>query len=118
MLEIVNEGRSSGCVVMPRINKNHGNLKSQGQVSCGNKFGEPLIQGYTKTFGMRLTNGELREWLKPIMFSAGSGQISHRHIMKGKLDVGILVVKVEAPTYRITTMIFLCREEFLPLLPW
>lgn len=34
-----------------------------------------LNQGYTRTFGMRLQNGERREWLKPIMFSAGIGQV-------------------------------------------
>lgn len=32
-------------------------------------------QGYTRTFGMRLPSGERREWLKPIMFSAGIGQV-------------------------------------------
>jgi len=33
------------------------------------------VQGYTRTFGMRLPSGERREWLKPIMFSAGIGQV-------------------------------------------
>lgn len=32
-------------------------------------------QGYTRSFGMRLPSGERREWLKPIMFSAGIGQV-------------------------------------------
>jgi phosphoribosylformylglycinamidine synthase len=48
---------------------------SNGASDYGNKFGEPLIQGYTRTFGMRLPSGERREWLKPIMFSAGIGQV-------------------------------------------
>lgn len=41
---------------------------SDGASDYGNKFGEPVVAGYTRTFGMRLPNGERREWLKPIMF--------------------------------------------------
>lgn len=74
---------------------------SDGASDYGNKFGEPLIQGYTRTFGMRLPNGERREWLKPIMFSGGIGQIDHTHIEKGEPEVGMLVVKIGGPAYRI-----------------
>ncbi|KAJ0977184.1 hypothetical protein J5N97_012658 [Dioscorea zingiberensis] len=74
---------------------------SNGASDYGNKFGEPLIQGFTRTFGMRLPNGERREWLKPIMFSGGIGQIDHSHIEKGEPDVGMLVVKIGGPAYRI-----------------
>ncbi|KMT18055.1 hypothetical protein BVRB_2g032480 [Beta vulgaris subsp. vulgaris] len=74
---------------------------SNGASDYGNKFGEPLIQGYTRTFGMRLPNGERREWLKPIMFSAGIGQIDHIHITKGEPEIGMLVVKIGGPAYRI-----------------
>lgn len=74
---------------------------SNGASDYGNKFGEPMIQGYLRTFGMRLSNGERREWLKPIMFSAGIGQIDHSHITKGEPDIGMLVVKLGGPAYRI-----------------
>lgn len=74
---------------------------SNGASDYGNKFGEPLIQGYTRTFGMRLPCGERREWLKPIMFSGGIGQIDHTHISKGEADLGMLVVKIGGPAYRI-----------------
>ncbi|XP_024023484.1 probable phosphoribosylformylglycinamidine synthase, chloroplastic/mitochondrial [Morus notabilis] len=74
---------------------------SNGASDYGNKFGEPLIQGYTRTFGMRLPSGERREWLKPIMFSGGIGQIDHSHISKGEPDIGMLVVKIGGPAYRI-----------------
>ncbi|ONK57165.1 uncharacterized protein A4U43_C10F17270 [Asparagus officinalis] len=74
---------------------------SDGASDYGNKFGEPLIQGYTRTFGLRLPNGERREWLKPIMFSGGIGQIDHAHIKKGEPEVGMLVVKIGGPAYRI-----------------
>ncbi|KAG6475677.1 hypothetical protein ZIOFF_064906 [Zingiber officinale] len=70
---------------------------SDGASDYGNKFGEPLIQGYTRTFGMRLPNGERREWLKPMMFSGGIGQIDHAHISKGEPEVGMLVVKIGGP---------------------
>ncbi|KAI4342176.1 hypothetical protein MLD38_026828 [Melastoma candidum] len=74
---------------------------SNGASDYGNKFGEPLIQGYTRAFGMRLPGGERREWLKPIMFSGGIGQIDHIHITKGEAGIGMLVVKIGGPAYRI-----------------
>ncbi|RVW63092.1 putative phosphoribosylformylglycinamidine synthase, chloroplastic/mitochondrial [Vitis vinifera] len=74
---------------------------SNGMSDYGNKFGEPLIQGYTRTFGMRFLSGEKREWLKPITFSAGIGQIDHIHLTKGEPDIGILVVKIRGLAYRI-----------------
>ncbi|XP_058185439.1 probable phosphoribosylformylglycinamidine synthase, chloroplastic/mitochondrial [Rhododendron vialii] len=74
---------------------------SNGASDYGNKFGEPLIQGYTRTFGMILPNGERREWLKPIMFSGGIGMIDDTHILKGEPDIGMLVVKIGGPAYRI-----------------
>ncbi|XP_061368958.1 probable phosphoribosylformylglycinamidine synthase, chloroplastic/mitochondrial [Gastrolobium bilobum] len=74
---------------------------SNGASDYGNKFGEPLIQGFCRNFGMRLPSGDRREWLKPIMFSAGIGQIDHLHISKGEPDIGMLVVKIGGPAYRI-----------------
>ena len=41
---------------------------SDGASDYGNKFGEPVLAGYTRTYGARLPNGERREWIKPIMF--------------------------------------------------
>ncbi|VAH09914.1 unnamed protein product [Triticum turgidum subsp. durum] len=74
---------------------------SDGASDYGNKFGEPLIQGFTRNFGSRLPNGERREWLKPIMFSGAIGQIDHAHISKGDPEIGMLVVKIGGPAYRI-----------------
>ncbi|CAL4942304.1 unnamed protein product [Urochloa decumbens] len=74
---------------------------SDGASDYGNKFGEPLIQGFTRNFGTRLPNGERREWLKPIMFSGAIGQIDHAHISKGDPEIGMLVVKIGGPAYRI-----------------
>ena len=74
---------------------------SNGASDYGNKFGEPVIQGFTRSFGLRLPDGERREWLKPIMFSAGVGQMDARHTNKTEARKGMLVVKVGGPAYRI-----------------
>jgi phosphoribosylformylglycinamidine synthase len=74
---------------------------SNGASDYGNKFGEPVIQGFTRSFGMRLPDGERREWIKPIMFTGGVGQMDARHVEKGRPRKGMLVVKVGGPAYRI-----------------
>lgn len=74
---------------------------SNGASDYGNKFGEPVIQGFTRSFGLRLPDGERREWLKPIMFTAGVGQIDSRHVEKKEPAKGMLVTKIGGPAYRI-----------------
>ncbi|MCL5023717.1 MAG: phosphoribosylformylglycinamidine synthase [Nitrospirae bacterium] len=74
---------------------------SNGASDYGNKFGEPVIQGYTRSFGMRLPGGERREWIKPIMFTGGVGQMDAGHVAKGEPDKGMLIVKIGGPAYRI-----------------
>ena len=74
---------------------------SNGASDYGNKFGEPVIQGFTRSFGMRLPDGERREWIKPIMFTGGIGQMDARHVEKEKPEKGMLVTKIGGPAYRI-----------------
>ena len=74
---------------------------SNGASDYGNKFGEPVIQGFTRSFGLRLPGGERREWIKPIMFTGGVGQIDSRHTEKKKPLQGMLVTKIGGPAYRI-----------------
>ena len=74
---------------------------SNGASDYGNKFGEPVIQGFTRSFGLRLPNGERREWVKPIMFTGGVGQMDSRHIDKGLPEKGMCVVKIGGPAFRI-----------------
>jgi phosphoribosylformylglycinamidine synthase len=74
---------------------------SNGASDYGNKFGEPLIQGFTRSFGLILPDGERREWIKPIMFTGGVGQIDSRHIEKGNPQKGMMVAKIGGPAYRI-----------------
>jgi phosphoribosylformylglycinamidine synthase len=74
---------------------------SNGASDYGNKFGEPVIQGFTRSFGLRLPDGERREWIKPIMFTGGVGQIDARHAEKEEPRKGMIVTKIGGPAYRI-----------------
>jgi len=74
---------------------------SNGASDYGNKFGEPLISGFTRSFGMRLDSGARREWIKPIMFSGGMGRMEHIHASKGAAETGMLIIKIGGPAYRI-----------------
>ncbi len=74
---------------------------SNGASDYGNKFGEPLIQGFTRSFDLRLENGERWGFLKPIMFTAGVGQIDDRHTEKMTATKGMLIVQVGGPAYRV-----------------
>ncbi|MEE8419242.1 MAG: phosphoribosylformylglycinamidine synthase, partial [Dehalococcoidales bacterium] len=67
----------------------------------GNKFGEPLIQGFVRTFEQILPDNERRSWLKPIMFTGGIGQIDDRHTSKEPPGKGMLIIQVGGPAYRI-----------------
>jgi phosphoribosylformylglycinamidine synthase len=74
---------------------------SNGASDYGNKFGEPVIQGFTRSFGLRLPGGERREWIKPIMFTGGIGQMDSGHVRKNDPAKGMLVTKIGGPAYRI-----------------
>jgi len=74
---------------------------SNGASDYGNKFGEPLIQGFVRTFEQILPNGERRGWIKPIMFTGGVGQIDELHTKKEEPRNGMLIVQVGGPAYRI-----------------
>jgi len=74
---------------------------SNGASEYGNKFGEPVILGYTRSCGLRLPNQERREWIKPVMFSGGVGQMDARHTTKHDPEPSMWVVKIGGPAYRI-----------------
>jgi len=74
---------------------------SNGASDYGNKFGEPLICGWTRSLGTRMPSGERFEWVKPIMLSGGIGQIDHAHVDKDEPKKGNLIVKIGGPAYRI-----------------
>jgi phosphoribosylformylglycinamidine synthase len=74
---------------------------SNGASDYGNKFGEPLIQGFTRSFDMVLPNGERWAYLKPIMFAGGIGQIDDRHIAKAEPAPGMRILQIGGPAYRV-----------------
>ena len=63
---------------------------SNGASDYGNKFGEPLLTGFSRSFGAALPGGERREWVKPIMFTGGVGTISALHVTKETAEPGRL----------------------------
>nr|XP_018906016.1 PREDICTED: phosphoribosylformylglycinamidine synthase-like [Bemisia tabaci] len=74
---------------------------SNGASDYGNKFGEPLISGFTRSFGLADSSGERREWIKPIMFSGGIGTMDENMTEKLPPEPGMQVVKIGGPVYRI-----------------
>jgi phosphoribosylformylglycinamidine synthase len=74
---------------------------SDGASDYGNKFGEPVVLGFTRSFDQRLKNGERWAWIKPIMFTGGIGQIDTRHVEKDEAQKGLLIVQVGGPAYGI-----------------
>ncbi|MGQ9645327.1 MAG: phosphoribosylformylglycinamidine synthase [Thermodesulfobacteriota bacterium] len=74
---------------------------SDGASDYGNKFGEPVILGFTRSFDLRLPQGKRWAWIKPIMFTGGIGQIDARHVEKGDAQKGMLIVQVGGPAYGI-----------------
>jgi len=74
---------------------------SNGASDYGNKFGEPLILGFTRSFDMRLDNGERWGFLKPIMFTSGLGQIDAELTEKKAQEKGMVIVQIGGPAYRV-----------------
>ncbi len=74
---------------------------SDGASDYGNKFGEPVVQGFTRSFDQKLPTGERWGWIKKVMFTGGIGQIDARHIEKVEAEKGMLIVQVGGPAYGI-----------------
>jgi phosphoribosylformylglycinamidine synthase len=73
---------------------------SNGASDYGNKIGEPIINGFTRSFGMDLA-GERIEYVKPILFTGGIGYINHKHIMKNEVKENMIVLRIGGPAYKI-----------------
>ncbi|CAK9831747.1 Phosphoribosylformylglycinamidine synthase [Anthophora retusa] len=74
---------------------------SNGASDYGNKFGEPLISGFVRSFGMTDDVGVRHEWIKPIMFSGGLGTMDADMSEKASPQKGMEVIKIGGPVYRI-----------------
>ena len=73
---------------------------SNGASDYGNKIGEPIILGFTRSFGMNVNDNRI-EYVKPIMFSAGIGQMYDIHKEKCEPEDGDMIVRIGGPAYRI-----------------
>ncbi len=74
---------------------------SDGASDYGNKFGEPVIAGFTRSFDQKLPTGERWGWIKKVMFTGGIGQIDESHVEKHEAEKGMLIVQVGGPAYGI-----------------
>ncbi|KAL5281875.1 PFAS family protein [Megaselia abdita] len=74
---------------------------SNGASDYGNKFGEPLISGFTYSYSCSNATGERDEYVKPIMFSGGMGTMDSRMREKYDPTKGVLLAKIGGPVYRI-----------------
>ena len=72
---------------------------SNGASDYGNKFGEPIIVGFTRSFCN--TERDRVEWIKPIMFTAGLGLIKDEHIYKKAIQKDMLICKIGGPAYKV-----------------
>ena len=73
---------------------------SNGASDYGNKIGEPIIGGFTRSFGMNFRT-KIIEWVKPIMFSAGIGCINDTHNFKNSPCKDMLIIRIGGPAYKI-----------------
>ena len=71
-----------------------------GAAAFNNEFGRPNICGYFRTFEQEV-NGEIRGYHKPIMLAGGIGNIKARHIQKGSLKEGDLLIVLGGPAMLI-----------------
>ncbi len=73
---------------------------SNGASDYGNCFGEPVILGFTRTAGL-YQETQYRSWFKPIMYTAGLGQMDDAHIHAHTPLRDMRVVLLGGPSYRI-----------------
>jgi len=75
---------------------------SDGASDYGNKFGEPVVAGYCRSFRGRDALGSRCEWIKPVMFSAGVGWLDRTgSAWKAPPEAGNKVAKIGGPAYKI-----------------
>ncbi|KAH8375088.1 hypothetical protein KR093_003699 [Drosophila rubida] len=76
---------------------------SNGASDYGNKFGEPLISGFTISYGLynAAQTNTRHEYVKPIMFSGGLGTMPVSMRQKKDPKRGQLLAKIGGPVYRI-----------------
>jgi len=71
-----------------------------GAAAFNNEFGRPNICGYFRTYEQEV-NGKIRGYHKPIMLAGGIGNIKARHVQKGSLKEGDLLIVLGGPAMLI-----------------
>lgn len=74
---------------------------SNGTSDYGNKFGEPVVTGFTISFGIVTERNTRIEYVKPVLFSGGLGVANAEQMNKIDPEKGMLLVKLGGPVYRI-----------------
>lgn len=84
---------------------------SNGASDYGNKFGEPITQGFMRHFENQYVGGEEYGYRKCIMFSGGIGQIcnasnesnesNESNLKKHQPIEGMSIIRIGGPAYRI-----------------
>ena len=71
-----------------------------GAAAFNNEFGRPNINGYFRTYEQDVA-GDLRGYHKPIMLAGGVGNIDDRHVHKGEVPAGSLIIQLGGPAMLI-----------------
>ncbi|UDG83032.1 phosphoribosylformylglycinamidine synthase [Candidatus Vallotia lariciata] len=71
-----------------------------GSASFNNEFGRPNLGGYFRVYEQNV-GGRVRGYHKPIMITAGIGDISHAHTHKDTIPAGSLLVQIGGSGMRI-----------------
>ena len=74
---------------------------SNGASDYGNKIGEPIIGGFTRSFGIDINSEKRVEWLKPIMFSGGIGFMYDKDIIKANTKSNMRIIKIGGDAFKI-----------------
>lgn len=64
---------------------------SNGASDYGNKFGEPVVSGFARSYGATDDAGIRREWIKPIMFSGGLGTMDANLAKKARFIINCII---------------------------
>lgn len=73
---------------------------SDGASDYGNKIGEPIVLGFTRSFGQIIDNTRF-EYVKPIMYCGGIGSVLEYNLYKDHGELGMLLCQVGGPAYNI-----------------
>lgn len=73
---------------------------SNGASDYGNKIGEPIISGFTRSFKTYIDNQNY-EFVKPIMYCGSIGSITKSNLYKQPAEPGMIVCQIGGPAYKI-----------------